>query len=149
MAYVRNEWKKNDIITTEKLNNLEEGCDDIFDLGVVDITFPTEENPSVSIEENLTEEQVKKLWNAKRVKFSVVSKSSKETYFLNLCFESDVSDLFGVSNSNQVKNSLYYFLNLIENNIFYIQALFLLNSSSEEDIQSNYVLTMSEKVFLT
>ena len=38
MAYVRNEWKENDIITAEKLNNLEEGCDDILEISGLNFT---------------------------------------------------------------------------------------------------------------
>lgn len=76
MAYVRNEWKENDIITAEKLNNLEEGCDDIFDLGVVDITLPTEEDPAVIVKGNLIDDQIEKLRNCDRVKLSIVEEAS-------------------------------------------------------------------------
>ena len=70
MAYVRNEWKENDIITAEKLNNLEEGCNNTFDLGVIDVELPTEENPNFSIEGNLTDEQIEKLRKCNQVSIS-------------------------------------------------------------------------------
>ena len=144
MAYVRNEWKENDIITAEKLNNLEEGCDDIFDLGVVDITFPTEENPSVSIEENLTEEQVEKLWNAKRVKFSVMYSGTPMSFILNLFQEMPDSitnpqakiDYYSTMMVSQEPSSL---------SITSVMALVELypNNSS---FQSSYSLSISQKV---
>ena len=70
MSYVRNEWKENDIITAEKLNNLEEGCNNIFDLGVIDVELPTKENPIFSIEGNLTDEQIEKLRKCNQVSIS-------------------------------------------------------------------------------
>lgn len=139
MSYVRNEWKENDIITAEKLNNLEEGCDDIFDLGVVDITFPTEENPSVDIEGNLTEEQVEKLWDTKKIKISTINSGLTTSFILNLFQEQ-------LNSSLQAKLKNYSFTsiqsNLTSHSIMAMYCAVVL-SFDESSLQSHYILKLS------
>ena len=137
MAYVRNEWKENDIITAEKLNNLEEGCDDIFDLGVVEYEVPTKENPIIRFEGNLTEEQAEKLWNAKRVKFSSINSIASEevitSFTLNLTQEQ-----FSSSTNPQTAFKNYSITSLRSDGIMTISFLVII--SNESSLQNSYTL---------
>ena len=65
MAYTKNTWTQNDLITADKLNNIEEG---ISDTSVFYLTLPAEAiSSSEEYTKNLTEEEINsfKKWYCK------------------------------------------------------------------------------------
>lgn len=82
MAYEKHEWQTGEVITAEKLNNLEDGCGNSG--GTLIVTFtPNSENSQEGTSDKSADEIVEAL-NAGKVVLGTFREGSQETNYMNM-----------------------------------------------------------------
>lgn len=83
MSYVKNNWTEGDIITAEKLNNIENGVSEVG--GVYEIELTEEELEQAAIGEvtrDITSEEFQKLLSLNTIKVNLNDSGDYISYFL-------------------------------------------------------------------
>lgn len=105
MSYVRNEWKENDIITAEKLNNT--GIDDVLDLGVIEGIDPDSNNWNYN--GDLQDNQIVNLDNYRFVKFEMtIEDGSKVSIYIPLFQRLVMGDIISYVFEREIISSSNY-----------------------------------------
>ena len=134
MAYQKNIWQTGDIITAEKLNNIEEGIDNVTELGqndyFVSTIFPSIYMQILNLEsdntsfnktikfENVPEEELLKISKIKNFQVNMNNQTGDEvTFCFNLLSQTK-------NNTTNSFSKLYSYVEMSFTNFYFLQLTF-------------------------
>lgn len=83
MSYTKTTWSENDIITADKMNNIEEGIDSLGKILIIDdILFSIFSSPDAPYEKVITEEEYNEYIKYDRIKLSFYEESIGTSEFI-------------------------------------------------------------------
>lgn len=117
MSYVKNTWTEGDVITAEKLNNIENGVSEVG--GVYEIEIPSEALKATRFEpyeEEITDEEYFLITNSSCLSLKVKNTSMGYYLYKNMVLEE--SNIVGVTYAN-IADICFIVCNVSKNNDIY------------------------------